>query len=129
MKFEFSMLDATASSSTGAMGSCVWRSLPKDRWAGYRNDEGHGGTILTQPLDCPARHLLVTADAEGGKVEIEVLDEAGVSLARSEPVSGNVTDAKIHWTAPAAMQSVVGKRVRLRLKVDRATVYSFAFVE
>jgi hypothetical protein len=110
-------------------GSLCLATLPKDRWAGYSNDEGQAGTLLTKPTVCRARHLLVTADASDGVVEIEVLNEAGDRIASSTPVRGNVTDANIRWKSEIDLQSVVGKRVRLRLNIERATVYSFAFAE
>ncbi|MDZ4818777.1 MAG: hypothetical protein SGJ20_07375 [Planctomycetota bacterium] len=110
-------------------GSLCMATLPKDRWAGYGCSDDRKGTILTQPLTCSASKLLVTADAKGGAVEIDVLDEAGNWLSHSEPLCGDVTDAQIYWTDAAAVKSAVGKRVRLRLRVDRAIVYSFAFVD
>jgi hypothetical protein len=104
-------------------------TLPKDRWAGYRSNADRAGTILTQPLVCSAENLRVTADAKDGAIEIEVLNDAGTSVARSAPIRGNVTDAKIDWTSAGGLKSAIGKRVTLRISVDRAIMYSFVFVE
>jgi hypothetical protein len=103
-------------------------TLPQDRWAGYENTNKTAGTILTQPVVCCSGALAVTADAKGGRITIDLLDEGGKELATSEAVTGNVTDKPVQWKANFDQQKVVGKQVRIRFKIEDATAYSFSFI-
>jgi hypothetical protein len=58
-------------------------------------------------------------------VSILVLDEARDSPCAFRASKRRCDGRKDRLDRRAAMQSAVGKRVRLRLKVERATVYTF----
>jgi hypothetical protein len=97
-------------------------TLGKDRWAGYRALDHKTGSILTRPLPCRGGTLTISADAQGGSLRVVVLSDTGEELAHPAPITSNVTDHIV-----ADLTAFVGRTVRLRFELDRATLYAFAF--
>ena len=49
---------------------------------------------------------------------------SGLSLKDSNPVRTDVSDGKITWSGKN-LKKFMGAEIRLRFKLDRATIYSF----
>jgi hypothetical protein len=73
--------------------------------------------------------LFVNADARGGEVRVEVLDEAGrvlgpFSAANCRAVTGDGTRLAVGWTR-GSLAALAGQPVRFRFVVRGARLYSF----
>lgn len=83
--------------------------------AGYE-----GGAMTTRPIVFAGAELRVNyATSAVGSVAVEVLDEAGASLARSEPIFGDELDANLLDVAEFA-----GRPVRLRFEMKDADLFA-----
>lgn len=103
---------------------CLARMQP-DRFAGMTAVESNRTAVVeTAPITLSSNSLAVSADAEGGSLQATILDEAGRSVARGEPIRQNVTDAPLRWREGNPASSA-GRRVRLRFEIQAATVYAF----
>ncbi|MEO2031783.1 MAG: hypothetical protein ABGZ35_06835 [Planctomycetaceae bacterium] len=84
-----------------------------------------GGQMLTRPLKYTGPELsLNRVVGEGGELLVEVLDQQGVVIGASIPLTGDAIDSAVDWQqAPVANQDVV----RLRFTMKNADVYSLRF--
>ena len=99
-------------------------TLRHDGWAGYQPvDAEQMATLVTRPVNWQGK-LQLSADAAGGSVPVSVLDGASETLARSEAVTGEVTDEPVIFST-GAPEAMVGQPVQLRFELDRAKLYSF----
>ncbi|MEQ1843297.1 MAG: hypothetical protein ABL994_23070, partial [Verrucomicrobiales bacterium] len=113
---------------TGWKRDCVpcLARLPMDHFAGYHPTEsGKPATLVTRPLRLQPPGLRVTADASGGTLTIFALDDRGVVIAESEPVSDDVHDAQLAWR----QGRTPGDTCRLRIVLDGASLYALGGVE
>ena len=104
-------------------------SLRRDGFAAWEADAE--GTLTTQPFVCPGGRLLVNADARGGAVTVEVLDESGEPIpgfeaARCAPLTADAVAAPVHW-ADADLDALTGRPLRLRFAVQAARLFAFRF--
>lgn len=102
-------------------------TLPVDRFAGYRHS-GHSsqeGVILTRPLQVTTDALTLSADVEEGELRVELLNNDEDILATSKPIKSNVTGQAVQWNGDYDFSSVHNKRVKLRFRLDHATLYAF----
>lgn len=88
------------------------------------------GTLTTRPVRFTGRHLFVNANAAGGEIRVELLDEAGApvdgfSAGACTPVRGDSTKALVSWRDGAGLDRVAGEAVRFRFHVNRARLYAF----
>jgi hypothetical protein len=98
-------------------------TIRKDRWAGY--EASVEGTIETTSVKCEGPNLYICADVkEGGRVRAEVIDADGLSLNDCQPVSTDISDGKITWSGKD-LGALTGSRIKLRFKLNNATIYSF----
>jgi len=86
-------------------------------------------SMTTRPLRFSGGHLFVNADARGGDIRVEVLDEGGrvlqpFSAANCTAVSDDGTRLPVNW-ARGALASVAGSTVRFRFVVRGARLYAF----
>jgi pectate lyase len=104
-------------------GYLMLATIRKDRWAGY---QAMGvGTIETAPLTCDGSNLYICADVQGGgSVGAEIIDINGLRLSDCKPIKASVSDGRISW-AGKDLKALKGSPIRLRFKLNKATVYSF----
>ena len=102
-------------------------TLRPDGFAGYQpSNEGEPATVTTAPVFDAKGPLRVSGDiADGGRLVVRVLDEAGQVLAESRPWGGTVSDARVHWLDDRALEAVKANPARLQFAFQKATVYSF----
>lgn len=104
-----------------------YATLRVDGWCGYR--AGTEGTIETAPFVADGKlHMNVDA-AEGGSLEVEVLDEAGQVIpgydgSACRPITSDAPAAAVSWTGND-WSDLAGQRVRLRFRLNQATLYAF----
>ena len=86
-------------------------------------------SITTRPVRFSGGHLFVNADARGGEIRVEVLDEGGrvlqpFSAANCGAVRDDGTRLPVTW-ARGSLASVAGASVRFRFVVRGARLYAF----
>jgi len=102
----------------GALG------LAKLRRDGFVSQNGKG-SLLTRKLQfCGKEKLIVNAE---GSVSVELLDENGVLLDRTDEFCGDSTCAELRFEK-TELSALNGKTIRLRFLVD-GKLYSFGFVD
>lgn len=87
-----------------------------------------GGFLTTRTITFNGSHLFVNADV-AGELRIEVLDEAGQTIApftrqNCRPVKGNATKTPVGFTGGSLAQ-LAGRRVKLRFWLDEGSLYAF----
>ena len=101
-------------------------------WAGLEAQGATPGTILTEPFTLDGGILCVNANAgsEGGEVRIALCDATGTPLTGygyddCYPIRNDVTYRKLSWNGSSDLSAFTGKRVSLRFRLRKATLYSF----
>lgn len=130
-------------------------TLRPDGLAGYEpTSKDAPGVVITKPVICGGKRLWVTADAQGGSIRVDILDQPLVSVEayesgkhvrikakttidsvggelpsveHSEPITGEVTDQVVRWKGVVDLSEYQGKPIQLRFELDRARLYSFGF--
>jgi len=99
-------------------GFASWDSLP-----------GETGVLLTQPLVIASGTLTVNADAQDGRLRVEVLDEAGQVI---PGFSGELSEDTSRYTQCrwpiVSVGQLAGQTVRLMFYLENARLYSFSFL-
>jgi hypothetical protein len=103
---------------------CLAR-LRVDGFAGYEPSGSDLGAILTHPMLCTGRPLIVSADARSGSLRVEVVGEDGFSAEACEPVTMDTTDSEVRWRGGKSLTDLKGRTVRLRFVLDKARLYAF----
>ena len=70
------------------------------------------------------RKVLVTADVVGSIV-VNIIGSDGETIAVSDPIIKDCTDHELSWDRDFELKK--RERVRLRFKLNSATLYSFSF--
>ena len=84
-----------------------------------------GGQLTTKPLRYEGERLLLNyLTRPGGKIKVDVLDEAGKVIGTSKPLSGDKVDAAVAWQQPPGLSQGV---VQLKFTIENANVYSLRF--
>jgi hypothetical protein len=88
------------------------------------------GTLTTRPVTFSGKHLFVNADAPGGELRVELLDQsseviAPFSSANCVPVRANKTLQAITWKDAADLGKVAGKTVKFRFHLRNGKLYAF----
>lgn len=89
------------------------------------------GSAVTKPLRWRGDALWINADASGGEVRVEVLDETGKLLDRkyahdqTVPIDGDGVRLPVRWRTGANLSELEGKIVRLRFWLRHARLYAF----
>ncbi len=108
---------------------CLARLRP-DGFAGYEPSRPEtAGTVITAPILCTGKQLVVSADAEGGSLRVGIEGDDGLSVERSQPITTNVTDAGLRWQGGRDLSPWVGRTVRVRLELKAAKAYALAFAQ
>ncbi len=100
--------------------------LRKDGFASLRA-EGEG-SLFTKPLAAASKELLINADATGGEIRAELLDEQGhpipgFTLADCKPITGDSARHIVTWTS-GKYSMLKGRTISLRLAMRNADLYS-----
>lgn len=99
--------------------------LRLDGFAGFEPTELDKPAVLTSaPVVVAGERLTLSADAAGGNIAVEALDERGEVLARAAKVTGDITDHPVALD----LRSLRGRAVRLRFTLERARLYAFGGV-
>lgn len=81
------------------------------------------GSLTTTPIRVPSGKLHLNTDAAEGEIRVQVLDEDGLLIAESQPVSGDQVDATVDFDRPLPADTVV----RLRFMLNNCRLYSYWF--
>lgn len=107
--------------SPGRVRRFVYRT---DGFVALRGGEA-GGQMTTKPLRSQGQQLLLNyVVRSGGTLQLEVLDEAGQVIGRSQMLSGQAIDAPLAWEQKPNFQAGA---VQLRFKLHEADVFSLRF--
>ena len=105
--------------------------LPRDRYLSL--DAGdEPGMLRTRPLVVGAAEMTVNADARGGEIRVQLLDEAGqvrpgFAFADCEAITGNSLAHPVRWKGELA--ALRHKTVRVEMRLRNARLYAFEFRE
>ena len=91
--------------------------------------EGHG-TLTTKPLVFIGDTLVVNANAQGGDLAVEAIDEkgdpiAGFSKADCTPITTDGLRHEVKWNESSDCQLLQARPIRLRFHLNNAKLYSF----
>ena len=89
------------------------------------------GELITHPIT-PGSHLTLNIDAPHGQCRVEIQSPHGrpldgFSLAQSNPIQGDHLAAPATWQPPASIPTITHPRVRLRITLHHAKLYSWTF--
>ncbi|HXD88099.1 MAG TPA: hypothetical protein VN641_16545, partial [Urbifossiella sp.] len=109
-------------------GSTGLTVLRRDGFASLDADD-KGGTLTTRLVKFAGQHLFVNADARGGALTVEVLDENGkvldgLSVAECVVLRTDNTKQSVEWKA-GKLSSAAGKVVRFRFHLKSARLFAF----
>lgn len=95
-----------------------------DGFAGYEPaEQGKTGTVVTAPMVAADDMLRITVDAQGGSVQVTVLDAPGFDVP-GRPIAADATDAAVEF--PKSFALLRGKTVRLKFVLNNARLYAFS---
>ncbi len=114
-----------------AGGHAGLATLRRDGFASMAAGDS-SATVTTRPLRADKRYLFLNADARGGELRVEVLDESGTPVdgfSRDDcvPLHEDATRMPVTWRAREALSLPPGQPFRLRFHLRRAKLYSFWF--
>jgi hypothetical protein len=104
-------------------------TLPLDRFIAWEA-KGAEGTLVTRPFKLEGSALEINADANGGQIAVEVLDEhgkpiAGLSRADCRQLE-NVDGLSLRPTwSGKKLQQIQGRTIQLRFFLKNAKLYAF----
>jgi hypothetical protein len=87
-----------------------------------------GGEIITRPITVTGGEMFINfATSAAGGVKISLLDEAENALEGYESYTmfGDSTERPVEFEAP--LSEISGKKIRLKIQMKDAHIYSFAF--
>ena len=99
-------------------------TLRPDGFAGYEQiTKDKNSYITTTEIPYSGEAIRVSADVEnGGSLKVTLIDKDGNEVAKSQDISGTITDQALTWNKP-----IKSNTVRLKFELDNAKVYSFSF--
>jgi hypothetical protein len=92
-----------------------------------------GGEVVTVPIKCTGRQLLVNYDAGAwGDVRVELLDADGKAIPEytksdSAMLIANEIYAPVQWSNRRDLGPLAGKEIRIRYYIKDARLFSFRF--
>ena len=118
-----------ASNAMYAGGSTGLATLRRDGFASMDAGRG-GGTLTTRPVTFDGRFLFVNADAGGGELRAEALDEEGrvlssFSARECAPTSSDATSHRMTWSGGGDLSALRGRPVRFRFHLSGGRLYAF----
>ena len=127
--FYYTGINRRYNPNNDAAGGIHLAKLRRDGFVSFHAGS-EGGFVDTRPIRFEGSHLFVNADAEGGEVRVEVIDERGREVlegweaGKSRPVRGDQLRSEVRWQG-RDVRSLVGKTVRFRFHLRDAHLYSF----
>lgn len=113
----------------GSGGSTGLAVLRRDGFASISADHTPG-TLTTRPVQFSGQNLFVNVAAAKGKLQVEVLNEAGQLIEpftkqNSRPITTDATLVPVTWKGANDLSSLTGKSVRFRFHLQDGELYSF----
>lgn len=100
--------------------------IAKWRLDGFASMSGTG-TLTTKPMTFDGNALRLNANALGGSITVELLDENGASiLGESDPITSDSVDHSVTWNGSSDLSDVTGP-VTVKINAANADIYSFSF--
>ncbi|HWB55225.1 MAG TPA: hypothetical protein VG722_13570, partial [Tepidisphaeraceae bacterium] len=92
-------------------------------------DAGSDGSVLTEPIIIKGSHLHLNADANGGRIRVELLSNSGqpiphFSAADCMPVTDDAVDTSIDWSGHPDLSALKGQTVQIKIEMQHASLYS-----
>jgi len=111
-----------------AMGAV---KMKRDRLIGYEAGEV-SGDLVSKSFQLDGKDLLLNANAEGGQVRVSVCNEHGNSLkgfglSDAIPIEEDGLQVPVNFQDGGSLASLKGRQVRLRIHLERATVFGWEF--
>ena len=106
--------------------------MPRDRYVSLDARGAAVGTLRTEPLVVGAAQMTLNADARGGEIRVQLLDEAGkvrpgFAFADCQPIAGDSLAHPVRWKGSLA--SLRRQAVRVEMRLRGARVFAFEFRE
>ena len=91
---------------------------------------GAGGSLTTRKVSFTGKRLFVNADAQGGHLLVEILDENDEPIHpftadRCVPMRDDATLKEIKWKGARDLSSLAGQPVRLKFHLKDARLFAF----
>ncbi len=104
-------------------------TLRPDGFAGYEPVGGNkSARITTTAVVCAGDTLQISADVvKNGSITVTALDGQQKVLAESDPITTTATDAVVRWNDGHSLETLKGRRIRLRFELKDSKLYSFSF--
>ena len=88
------------------------------------------GTLVTRPVRFSGKHLFVNLAAPAGELRVEVLDEAGKTIApftaaTCVPVRGDSTSVRVVWSGAQDLAAIAKRPVRFKFQLTNGALYAF----
>ena len=104
--------------------------LPRGRLIGYAAGDA-AGDLITRPFKWTGSGFFLNTDAAGGSVEVALCNAGGNPLkgftrSDAEPIQSDGLRVPVSFKGGAALASLHGRELRLRIYAKRATVYGFS---
>lgn len=104
--------------------------MKRDRYVARVADE-HPGVLRTVPFTFTGDSFTINANAKGGSIRAQVLDEKGQPVPRfayedCAPVSTDAVDAPVRWKAKTS--TLKGKTVQIEIALTKARLYALNIV-
>jgi len=106
--------------------------LRLDGWACLETRDGEGA-LLTRSFNLAARRICVNLEAPSGALQAELLDHEGRPLPgftreACRPVTGDQLCSPLEWNGRADLSDLLGRRLKMRLYLRDARLYSLSFL-
>jgi len=116
-------------SSSSGVCSTGLATLRRDGFASMDAAESEGA-LTTRPVRFSGKYLFVNADADGGELRAEVLDESGkviapFSHANCIPIRADSALEAVRWKGADDLSALVGKSVKFRFHLRNGRLYAF----
>ena len=89
------------------------------------------GEVVTKPLVWRGSNLWINADADGGEIRVELLNDKSEllseawSLAQAQPISADGVRLPVRWQQDADLSGLKLQSVRLRFRIRNAELFAF----
>lgn len=114
-----------------ASGICATglATLRRDGFASMDAD-ANGGTLTTRPLRFSGKYLFVNADAKGGLIQAEVINDKGEPIApftkeNCLEITADGTAQRVQWENAPELAACAGKPIRFRFHAKAARLFAF----
>ena len=98
-------------------------TLRRDGWVSLNAGE-KPGILTTKPFPLPKEKLHLNVDADGGQVQIALIDSTGKIAAQSKTITGDQLDVPVLFPKTKLQP---GTSVQLKITAEKAKLYSYWF--